>query len=378
MKSRILSFLSAALLIIVLVSCGSSATKVESFDTWDIHTELQASYLADDNYENIKAYANGRVELSRPVSPTFSWKANKDFKDPDASISLLFWEDPDDVTVYPIPAGESSFTVSDGGMNLRVNTTYHWQLTAQKPDGTEVETEVYTFTTEGGIRNICIDGVTNFRDLGGKTTMDGSTVKQGLLYRSGRFNEKFSKDLLITAQGLEQIEALGIVTDIDLRGDIDKKTGNYANGYPSDESEIMVSPLGENIKYVLIPRVWNNLLMTGEEGASMIREIFDILCDEASYPIVFHCSIGTDRTGVAAYLIGCALGLSDEVLLRDYLFSNFGNIGGDRLLDEFDLGITGIRACEGETYQEKGLNYLYSIGITEAQIGKLKSILLED
>lgn len=39
-------------------------------------------------------------------------------------------------------------------------------------------------------------------------------------------------------------------------------------------------------------------------------------------PIVFHCTAGKDRTGVAAMLILPSLGVSEEDALYDYLLTN--------------------------------------------------------
>ena len=42
--------------------------------------------------------------------------------------------------------------------------------------------------------------------------------------------------------------------------------------------------------------------------------------------LLLHCSIGTDRTGVICFLINALLGVSEEDLYKDYLFSMFGMI----------------------------------------------------
>ena len=110
----------------------------------------------------------------------------------------------------------------------------------------------------------------------------------------------------------------------------------------------------------------------------MMREVFDVLCDESNYPVVFHCSIGTDRTGAVAFLIDCVLGLSDADITRDYLYSNFGNIGSPRLLANFQLSFNSVlKNYEGDTYAEKGVRYLLDKGVTQEQIDKVRSILIE-
>jgi protein-tyrosine phosphatase len=50
-------------------------------------------------------------------------------------------------------------------------------------------------------------------------------------------------------------------------------------------------------------------------------ELFDHLL-QANAPVVFHCTAGKDRTGVAAALILLALGVPRAVVQQDYLLTN--------------------------------------------------------
>lgn len=61
--------------------------------------------------------------------------------------------------------------------HLEVGTTYYWQVA----DGQNTS-QTYTFTTEGGYaRFVEVEGVSNFRDVGGYSTTDGKRVKQGMM-----------------------------------------------------------------------------------------------------------------------------------------------------------------------------------------------------
>ena len=59
-------------------------------------------------------------------------------------------------------------------------------------------------------REAGIDGVPNFRDLGGLPTADGRRTRCGVLYRSGGFED-------ITDRGIDTARKLGVRTVIDLR-----------------------------------------------------------------------------------------------------------------------------------------------------------------
>jgi protein-tyrosine phosphatase len=50
-------------------------------------------------------------------------------------------------------------------------------------------------------------------------------------------------------------------------------------------------------------------------------QIFALLADETTYPAVFHCTTGKDRTGLVAALVLGALGVSDDDIVRDYAMS---------------------------------------------------------
>ena len=116
-----------------------------------------------------------------------------------------------------------------------------------------------------------------------------------------------------------------------------------------------------------------------EGNKEMVQHIFsDILADENSYPLIFHCNIGTDRTGMIAYLLNGLLGVEDEYLFRDYLFSNFGNIGGARTMNNIKNNyVATIKRTEGNTLSERIANYLISIGVASEDLEAIKSIFIE-
>ena len=56
-------------------------------------------------------------------------------------------------------------------------------------------------------------------------------------------------------------------------------------------------------------------------GNKAFKELFRAL-EAGETPILFHCTSGKDRTGVAAMLILLALGASDETICADYARTN--------------------------------------------------------
>ncbi|NDH22617.1 MAG: tyrosine-protein phosphatase [Actinobacteria bacterium] len=77
------------------------------------------------------------------------------------------------------------------------------------------QTYVHLFDPEHGFtvvgeRLLAMDGVMNFRDLGGYPTVDGGATRWGQVFRSARLNETSDADL-------DRIERLGITKVFDLR-----------------------------------------------------------------------------------------------------------------------------------------------------------------
>jgi protein-tyrosine phosphatase len=52
------------------------------------------------------------------------------------------------------------------------------------------------------------------------------------------------------------------------------------------------------------------------------RAFFGLLAEREVYPLLFHCSAGRDRTGVAAAMLLELLGVSRERIVSDFLVSN--------------------------------------------------------
>ena len=83
---------------------------------------------------------------------------------------------------------------------------------------------------------------------------------------------------------------------------------------PGDIEKLMqTAEEGESISQRLYRR-----MLTGNKA---FKELFRAL-EAGETPILFHCSAGKDRTGVAAMLILLALGASDATICADYARTN--------------------------------------------------------
>ena len=162
-----------------------------------------------------------------------------------------------------------------------------------------------------------------------------------------------STEALISEKGIRTLrDEIGIKTEIDLR------QTQAVNG--KDESGgITVSPLGEGVTYLACPMYYGDILISDAKNKQRVKEIFAILADESNYPIYIHCSIGTDRTGLIVWLINGLCGVVEKNLWRDYLFSNFGTIGGTRTREKNEgVYVNKIKAKSGVNLAEQTYNFL--------------------
>lgn len=164
--------------------------------------------------------------------------------------------------------------------------------------------ETVRFTTSAQPpRWICIDGISNCRDIGGWKTGSGRRVRQGMIYRTSELDTH----VVITEKGRKQLIGLGVRCEIDVRGLGDKA------------ADVMA---GSGIKY-------HNIMLSAYAGIftpeqkRRYSETYRLLLDKENYPLFIHCWGGIDRTGTWVYILNGMLGVSDEDLCIDYELSSF-------------------------------------------------------
>ena len=191
--------------------------------------------------------------------------------------------------------------------------------------------EVVVSEAKQGERIIALEGAKNFRDLGGYATATGETLAWNRLYRSDKLSELTEKDL-------EKIAALGIKTVIDLRSDFEVQ--READKLPAGIQTIRIPMWLEewNMFFKMTKEQQDSLQQAANtakvnamvaEGYSKFpiefknqsAEFLEILTKEENYPILFHCTAGTDRTGYLAALTLSILGVDRAVVEDDYALS---------------------------------------------------------
>lgn len=317
-------------------------------ENFSIHTELQNNYL-NDSYSNIAKYAQGDAELSRPNAIAFRCSNNISNAGTLLGYVLSVSNNQDMSNAKLIAIEKPSYNY----YNSFIGEKYYWNIAAVYSDCAFC-TVTDDFSVEDKLpRNIYIDGVTNCRDMGGWTNANGKRIKQGLLYRSARIENA-------TTTGKKTFfDELGIKSEIDLRM----------------ESEI-VNAFKDKLNYYPCCMGYDgNILKINTES---IIKAFKVLGDEKNYPLDFHCSIGTDRTGMMACVMGALLGATPEQLYRDYLFSNFGNINGKRTESTITSYLNIFNKKSGDTLSQKVYNYLVDVGVSSTDIDNFIKIMTEN
>lgn len=191
----------------------------------------------------------------------------------------------------------------------------------------------------------------NMRDLGG-WTCDGGTVRYGLLYRSGELNAQ-DESLLI--------DKLGINTECDLTAD----------GVPAFPGKMRFIGYTSYAMYSLSNTgAWLTNLR-GIIGAVVYRD-----------PVVFHCSMGADRTGTLACVLEGLLGVSQSDCDKDYELTSFYS---ERARNKNYQGGTSdwahligqIEALSGSTFRDKCATFALSVGITIDEINAYRVAMID-
>ena len=202
--------------------------------------------------------------------------------------------------------------------------------------------------TNGTVRWPTLTGT--MRDLGGWRGLENSRIRYGRLFRSACFGKQ-------TPAAEAAVKALGIRTDLDLR-----EPGGNRLGCGTDY---------ENRSAPAYRAVF------ADKGRKWFRSVFDLLLDESRYPIAFHCAKGADRTGSLAALIELLVGVDEDDVAKDWQLTAFFNPNPLFEDTRYDSFISALDAFPGATWREKAEAFARSCGITDAEIVRLRGILLE-
>jgi len=178
-------------------------------------------------------------------------------------------------------------------------------------------------------RLLPIEGALNVRDLGGYQTADGRKVKFGRLIRSAELSGLTEADKQYLGDRLHVIVDLRTSTE---RADVvTPEIAGVANihlpifeqgGHDNNITRAVAAAASGTLEEAPMLEV-NREFVKSELASQSYRSLVEqILTAPADKAVLWHCTAGKDRTGMAAMILLAALGVDDETIYEDYLETN--------------------------------------------------------
>lgn len=238
-------------------------------------------------------------------------------------------------------------------------------------------------------RHLPMAGGYNFRDLGGFKTKEGRYTKWGKLFRADELSNLKDDDV-------KYLSSIPITSVIDFRAmaearrSPDNLPSTVQFTYPISitpgnlstegiQANLLKTNIDAHMKHM------NRLLVSDPSCVRAFRIFFAIVQNNLSAPLIFHCSAGKDRAGMAAALVLFSLGVDEETIMQDYLSSKI------YLSDKYDAFIAKYPRAESiftvkRMFLQAGINQIkrdhgsvsnFLTKVLKVDITKMKRLYLE-
>jgi protein-tyrosine phosphatase len=164
--------------------------------------------------------------------------------------------------------------------------------------------------------------ILNFRELGGIKTSDGGEIRRGVFFRAAELDFADEGDAA-------ELRSLNLKTVFDFRDDREKTDSSIYGRLDAEYYNVPVS--AENAKIIKLRTKFSLNALLSLSGGDVCEVYAELPFNNGSYknffelirrgctPILFHCTAGKDRTGVAAALLLSLLGCERRDITNDYL-----------------------------------------------------------
>ncbi|MDQ1073910.1 MULTISPECIES: tyrosine-protein phosphatase [Microbacterium] len=154
-----------------------------------------------------------------------------------------------------------------------------------------------------------VSGAANFRDVGGLPAGDRRT-RAGVLFRSGNL-------VAVDDDGIDTLRALGIRRVIDLRDETELAHA------PSRFDDLPVEVQHEPLFLGSVDSFFARDVTLDELYAELVEESAERIVSAVrgilkAQPVLVHCTVGKDRTGVTVAIALAAAGVDREAVVADY------------------------------------------------------------
>ena len=178
-------------------------------------------------------------------------------------------------------------------------------------------------------KNLGMESSPNFRELGGLQINENYQVKDDMLYRSGSFSDLPDSDE-------QKLLATGINRVVDFRSpfEIEREPDHIPASLNAEYVPCQIGSLDPNSMGAFMKvftsedfhksQVDSLMIMANHgfvENIADYKPLFNSL-QETESVVLFHCSAGKDRTGLASSLILHILGADWDTIMADFLRSN--------------------------------------------------------
>ncbi|MCK9496574.1 MAG: tyrosine-protein phosphatase [Dehalococcoidia bacterium] len=245
-------------------------------------------------------------------------------------------------------------------------------------------------------RHVPFEQCWNFRDVGGYPAAEGGSTAWLRYFRSGALEDMHAADR-------ERLGTLGVRTIIDLRRPEETRDRGIHPAAELGARYAHLPPLPDGASAELDARFGRAIsgqryLGYLDYAGESIRQIFEVLADPASYPLVVHCTAGKDRTGVTTAMALDLAGVDRAVIEADFELTNrdtdrwltwsvaharFGGSQGERNPDEerrrFGVPAEAIGVfLDGLDERYGGVRgYLGSLGLSEDVFASVRRNLVD-
>lgn len=251
--------------------------------------------------------------------------------------------------------------------------------------------------------------VANARDLGAYYGFEGQPIKKHKLLRTGKLFKLPQNDInFLENYGLKKIIDFRASTECEKAPDTVPAGIDYFHIPVHDEEKLGVPDQDkEKLKKTYIFDQYAGFKVMCHQYRKTIRskqsqaayhKFFEILANNEDGAVLFHCSEGKDRTGIATFYLLHILGVDEYIIRNDYLYSNYGLNTYREKVDKLALADganqyirTNLRslASVSHEYLDSALilinndyggidNYLKEyIGIDQAMTERLRELYLE-
>lgn len=217
-----------------------------------------------------------------------------------------------------------------------------------------------------------IPDVRNFRDAG------CGVLPAGLLFRSGSLSQ-------LTEEGAQRLKSLGLRTVIDLRTASELRVWpDELHGLDVEQLNLPLHPDRSELEEPLPEDQLELYRFMAETGGAAIAGAVRALA--AGTPVLVHCAVGKDRTGLTIAVIHHLAGLPEAELVDNFLRSNaaLGMAEGPvPYVDEFGkqklsrpVEASHLRAALARIRELHGsiVSFVSSHGVTPAELAALRAL----